>query len=176
MYRDGRWGSRSLPMLDRVRIASPCHASWHAMAGDDVARHCFACDKVVYNLSAMTRAEADQVLAEREGGLCVRFFQRADGTILTSDCPVGVRRTRRRRAALAGIGAGAIAVAAVGAAAWQREPARVHEPADEVSSDQQYVLAPYQTMMGAVAEKEQAPRRTKWRPWRRPLVPRVPSR
>jgi hypothetical protein len=29
--------------------------------------------------------------------MCVRFYQRKDGTLLTADCPVGVRRKRLRQ-------------------------------------------------------------------------------
>ena len=45
----------------------------------------------VYNLSDMTEEEALKLVEEREGRLCVRFYQREDGTVLTSDCPVGSR-------------------------------------------------------------------------------------
>jgi ribonuclease PH len=33
----------------------------------------------------------DNLVIEKEGRMCVRFYQRADGSALTSDCPVGVR-------------------------------------------------------------------------------------
>ncbi len=104
---------RSLPMLDQVRVASPCSASWDEMLGDGRVRFCTSCDKNVYNLSAMPREEAERLLQERIGGeLCVRFHQRADGTILTEDCPVGVKKKRRKKLALAVAGAGAMAFAA----------------------------------------------------------------
>jgi hypothetical protein len=45
----------------------------------------------------------------------VRFYQRADGTVLTADCPVGVRRKRVRRGVLVAAGAGALAAAAASA-------------------------------------------------------------
>jgi len=44
--------------------------------------------------------------------LCVRFYQRTDGTIMTEDCPVGVTKRRRKKLALAVAGAGAMALAA----------------------------------------------------------------
>jgi hypothetical protein len=107
---------RALPMLDSVRVASPCSADWNDMVGDDRVRFCTSCEKNVYNLSAMNRAEAEQLLQERAGGeMCVRFYQRADGTIMTDDCPVGVKRKRRKKLALAVAGAGAMAFAAVSA-------------------------------------------------------------
>lgn len=101
-----------LPMLDQVRVASPCNASWDEMLGDDRVRFCTSCEKNVFNLSAMTREDAERLLAERMSGeLCVRFHQRADGTVMTQDCPVGVSRKRRKLAVLAAAGAGAMALA-----------------------------------------------------------------
>lgn len=109
-------GKRALPMLDQLKVASPCSASWDDMLGDDRVRFCLSCEKNVYNLSAMPRDEAEALLAARaDGELCVRYYQRADGTIMTSDCPVGSKRKRRRQLALAVAGAGAMAAAAVSA-------------------------------------------------------------
>ena len=94
---EGRAGRRALPLLDSVKIASPCTASWDEMIGDDRARFCAHCQKDVFNLSAMPREEAETFLRERTSEVCVRLYKRADGTVLTSDCPVGVTRKRRRR-------------------------------------------------------------------------------
>ena len=75
--------------LDSIQIAAPCRASWNAMQGNDTARFCQTCAKNVYNLSAMTQLEAQSLIRDKEGKLCIRFFQREDGTLLTRDCPVG---------------------------------------------------------------------------------------
>jgi len=83
-------------VLDNIRIATPCNADWDEMAGDERVRFCGRCDKNVYNLSSMTRAEAEALVAEKEGRLCVRLYQRADGTVLSADCPVGVRKKQLR--------------------------------------------------------------------------------
>jgi hypothetical protein len=113
---------RSLPMLDQVRVASPCNANWNEMLGDERVRFCVSCEKNVYNLSAMPREDAERLLQERLGkDLCVRFYQRADGTILTEDCPVGVKKKRRKKLALAVAGAGAMAFGAMTALARQGE-------------------------------------------------------
>ncbi len=56
----------------RLRVASPCPADWNAMQGDDRVRFCGQCVKNVYNLSAMTHAEAEDLIREKEGKLCVR--------------------------------------------------------------------------------------------------------
>ena len=88
--------------LDRVRVASPCPESWEGMTGDDRSRFCGRCRMNVYNLSGMTRPEAEALVSRREGRVCIRYFQRADGTIQTLDCPVGLSALRRRVAAFAG--------------------------------------------------------------------------
>ncbi len=81
--------------LEDVRVATPCRADWDKMQGDDHARFCASCTKNVYNLSEMTREDAERLITEKEGQLCVRFYQRADGTMLTKDCPVGITPRRR---------------------------------------------------------------------------------
>lgn len=80
--------------LDAVRVAAPCHADWDRMTGDDRARFCGSCEKHVYNLSGMTRAEAEELIRSHEGKLCVRFSRRADGTIISDNCPVGLQALR----------------------------------------------------------------------------------
>lgn len=82
--------------LDHIRIASPCPADWDQMIGTDRRRYCGECRLNVYNLSGMTREEAERLLHHAEGRLCVRYFRRADGSIITKDCPVGWRAIKRR--------------------------------------------------------------------------------
>lgn len=82
--------------LDNVRVASPCNADWEEMIGNDRARFCGQCNLNVYNLSSLTRTEAEQLIGNTEGRLCVRYFHRADGSIITENCPVGLRAVRRR--------------------------------------------------------------------------------
>ncbi len=82
--------------FDSMRVAAPCSADWSAMAGDDRRRFCAQCERNVYNLSGMSRSAAERLVAQAEGRLCVRFFRRADGTVLTADCPVGLRHRARR--------------------------------------------------------------------------------
>jgi len=113
VLEDARARSR-LPVLDNVRVASPCNVSWAGMTGDDRVRHCQSCNKNVFNLSQMTREEAESLIVEKAGKLCVRYYQRADGTILLGDdCKVGTRRKRARIALIAGAAATALGSAAV---------------------------------------------------------------
>ena len=83
--------SRFSDPLSRVRVASPCPADWDRMIGDERVRFCGQCELKVYNLSAMTKTQAEDLVCGTEGRLCVRFYRRRDGSILTQDCPVGLR-------------------------------------------------------------------------------------
>ncbi|HEY6173093.1 MAG TPA: hypothetical protein VIX73_01570, partial [Kofleriaceae bacterium] len=91
-----------LPVLDNIQVATPCTADWNQMTGDDRVRHCGQCQKNVYNLSGMMRDEAEALLRERNGDLCVRYYQRHDGTILLADCTVGRSNRSRHRWIAAG--------------------------------------------------------------------------
>lgn len=82
--------------LNNIRIASPCQADWNEMYGDNRRRFCGDCKLNVYNLSGMTRDEAESLIIKAEGRLCVRFYRRADGTIITQDCPVGWAKVKQR--------------------------------------------------------------------------------
>jgi hypothetical protein len=89
-------------LLSRVRVASPCPASWEAMEGDERVRLCRLCDLHVYNFSELSRDEAESLVASTGGRLCGRLYRRADGTVLTKDCPAGLRAARRRAGRAAG--------------------------------------------------------------------------
>ncbi len=82
--------------LRNVRVASPCPADWDRMIGGDRARFCGQCELNVYNLSAMSTPEAESLIARTEGRLCVRYYRRKDGSIITQDCPVGLRGLKQR--------------------------------------------------------------------------------
>lgn len=103
-------------MLESLRIAAPCPARWEDMIGDDRTRFCHGCAKDVHDLSKFTREEAEALLNEHGHGACVRLTRRADGTVITGDCPVGTQR-RRRRAAAAAI-ASSVALTALAVCAY----------------------------------------------------------
>jgi hypothetical protein len=88
--------------LDQLSIAKPCSANWDEMSGDERVRHCGLCKLNVYNLTSMSTEDAEALIREKEGKLCVRMFKRADGTLLAQDCPVGLAKLRKRMAWLAG--------------------------------------------------------------------------
>jgi hypothetical protein len=87
----------SLTVLNNLKIAAPCKAPWDQMRGDDRVRFCDSCSKNVYNLSHLTANEAVALIEKAEGHLCMRLYRRGDGTVLTGDCPVGLRAALRRR-------------------------------------------------------------------------------
>ena len=68
------------------------------MQGDDRVRYCELCNLQVYNIAAMTQREAASLISGTEGRLCARLYRRADGTVITKDCPIGLRAIRRRAA------------------------------------------------------------------------------
>ena len=129
---------RALPVLEALRVASPCPEKWEDMIGDGAVRFCGRCAKNVYDLSSMTREEAEHFVKTREGPVCVTMRRRRDGTVITNDCPVGARRRR--------FGVGVIALAIAGAAAafmlvpyaasapLRRSPTRAPRPLRQASS------------------------------------------
>lgn len=84
--------------LEHVKVAASCPADWERMVGDERVRYCDRCSLHVYNLSGMTRRKAEALVTSAEGRLCVRFYRRPDGTILTRNCPVGLSALKRRAA------------------------------------------------------------------------------
>jgi carboxypeptidase family protein len=88
--------SRSRVDLDRIAVASPCPMNWSDMIGDERVRFCNQCNLNVYNISAMTKLEAESFIANAEGRICARLYRRADGTVLTQNCPVGLRAVRKK--------------------------------------------------------------------------------
>jgi hypothetical protein len=76
--------SRTMP-LEVIRVEEPCKADWDAMTGDAARRFCAGCQKHVHNLSAMPREEAERLVCESAGHLCVRFETAVDGQVVTLD-------------------------------------------------------------------------------------------
>ena len=73
------------------------------MAGDERVRYCAECKLDVYNFSEMSDADIENIVFHRNGRLCARFYQRSDGTMLTRNCPVGLRAVVRRVSGFASV-------------------------------------------------------------------------
>lgn len=82
-------------ILDDVSIASPCPVKFEQMTGDEKIRFCDLCQLNVYNVSQMTRIEAEELLNDKSDQVCLRLYRRKDGTLITKDCPVGKRFSDR---------------------------------------------------------------------------------
>ena len=48
----------------KVSVAAPCPADWDSMIGGDCVRFCSQCQLNVYNLSAMSKFEAESLMPE----------------------------------------------------------------------------------------------------------------
>jgi hypothetical protein len=72
-----------ITFLDSIDVGSPCSESWNQMQGNEQIRFCSHCAKDVHNLSEMTRKEARKIVAQSNGGICVRYVRRPDGRIQT---------------------------------------------------------------------------------------------
>ncbi|MBV9864670.1 MAG: hypothetical protein JO316_04925 [Abitibacteriaceae bacterium] len=94
-----------LVALDDIRIDTPCHAAWEEMAGNEQVRFCQLCAKNVYNLSEMSRAEAENVLRSQPTTPCVRFYQQEDGSVITSGCPAPFKLVQRPFKWMSGVAA-----------------------------------------------------------------------
>ena len=130
--------------LNNMRIASPCSADWAGMIGTERKRYCGDCKLNVYNISGMTLPEAETLLEQSEGRLCVRFFRRSDGTIITRNCPVGWAKVKDRvsRVATAAFSLLMTLFAGVGIMSLFSKNERQRE---------RYEMGDYRMTMGAVA-------------------------
>lgn len=91
-----------------IRLGFRCPKKWKQMKGGRYVRHCDVCDKNVYNISMLSRKHATELIQEKEGKLCVVFYQRPDGTIVTQDCVsiVGTQKLKARYNIFAALNAG----------------------------------------------------------------------
>ena len=92
--------------LKQVRVAEPCPMSWHTMDGDDQRRFCAHCNRHVHNLSAIPEDEAQRLICESAGRLCIAYVPNVTGGVT----PLAYAQAKRPRygwklvAALGGFG------------------------------------------------------------------------
>lgn len=119
---------RRLPLVDRLRVRTPCDVGWDNMDGrDDLGgdRHCARCDLTVHDVSAMTRAEVETLLEARERGerVCLHLVVReSDHAVLVADGYV----ERARRAPPSRMIAAAVATATAMTACSPSAPLAPH--------------------------------------------------
>ncbi len=101
--------------LNNVMIAAPCPIRWEQMSpvedsDSDIKRLCNQCNLHVYNVTNMTRSEAETFLSEQSDSVCLGLYRRKDGTLITKDCPFGIKLLNRAKYRLASIFASVLAV------------------------------------------------------------------
>src|SRR5438552_5685758 len=100
--------SRKTIPLAAVHIASPCQKPWQAMQGDDRVRYCDHCRRQVHNLSQINSAEAQRLVENRTGDLCVCYAPARDGNVQTLDYQPAAGRLRSTRFWIAAAAIGAL--------------------------------------------------------------------
>ena len=106
MVESNKDGSNSI--LDNIKIASPCPVPWDTMEAteEERKRFCRQCSLHVYDLSGMSATEAEELIESSVGRLCVNFYQRPDGKVMTDDCPAALKALRNRYRKVAAFMAG----------------------------------------------------------------------
>ncbi len=134
--------------LDRLTIPKPCSSDWKMMLGDEKKRFCSECNKYVYDISKLTRTQAEALVASKQGQLCARLTRQPDGKVITEDMRPGVQLLGRRASPIAsavitailGLNSGALAYSS----AHPSEPVPTHsygERGDKERADPQNPLA-----------------------------------
>jgi len=110
--------------LDVIQVSNPCPADWEQMTGDEEHRFCSHGSKWVHNLSAMPADEAERLVCESAGKMCVRFARDSvTGATLTLNYAAKPQSSRRRAlATIASIGAAIVAAGTMGAIQLMRKP------------------------------------------------------
>ncbi len=88
--------------INNLRVASPCSVGWETMTGNERVRRCSSCELNIFNTVELTTREVERLIHTHEGRLCIRMYRRADGTVLTRDCPHGLLAVRKRVARFGG--------------------------------------------------------------------------
>ena len=140
-------------LVQKLSIAAPCDVPWDSMEGDERTRFCGQCNLNVYNIAEMSTKDAAALVRKNEGRLCLKLYRRADGTVITDNCPVGLRkiRDRMKRVAVAvlmslawvGLISSAQAQGLVGAPV----DVRYGVPANETLGDAAYISARNSTVL-----------------------------
>lgn len=77
--------------LQAIKIATPCHVPITEMEDRGSFFHCHECQLNVYHFSTLSNDQIADLLNQNHERLCVGMFKREDGTIITKDCPLGLK-------------------------------------------------------------------------------------
>lgn len=126
--------------LERIYVASPCTARWESMSGTEQVRHCAECNRNVYDLSKLTRGQAEKLIVASGGRLCAGITRRPDGTVINAEEPCGLHLIPRRASPIAAavvsavIGAGSAGPALASKPGRQAQVASVSGGKDQSAS------------------------------------------
>jgi hypothetical protein len=71
--------------LNTIGVKTPCDVPWAGMQGDGKVRFCSQCQRHVHNLSEMSADEAERLVCQAAGELCIRFSRDRNGGVVTLD-------------------------------------------------------------------------------------------
>jgi hypothetical protein len=110
--------------LDVIQVGKACDADWARMPGDRTRRFCAHCGKFVHNLSEVSADEAERLVCESAGKLCIRLTREAStGRVITLDYAPAPKTSRRRAIlSIASIFAAVCGAAGLGAYKLLRKP------------------------------------------------------
>jgi hypothetical protein len=119
--------------LDQIQIPKPCPSDWEEMTGNDRIRYCEECKKHVYNLSKMSRREAEALIATRRGNLCARIVRQPDGSILTEEITPSIHQGIFRASPVAS--AVVTAVLTISSSGFAQTPVLMGKPIPTVTKE-----------------------------------------
>jgi len=99
--------TRTERSLAQARIASPCEIPTQATEQERV-RFCRSCHQNVFDVSGLSREEAQALIRTNTGRFCVSLYQRADGDVQSEDCPSVFQPIEGRRLAMSNVMIGMI--------------------------------------------------------------------
>lgn len=118
---------------DSICIAMPCSMDWDSMKGTDEVRLCSGCDKNVYNISAMSKNRAEEILSAPQLP-CLRIARNTEGRIIYDECPRWLKPLRNSWRKTLGIAVSLLAFFSVGSET-KGEDSHKTKPTTDPNSD-----------------------------------------
>ena len=97
----------------QLAIPEPCQQNWDLMDSNAQGRFCEACQSTVIDFSALTRREAERLIASSEGRVCGRVVHDRNGETMFRPDPEAGRLSRVATLSLASLAGLALPAAAL---------------------------------------------------------------
>jgi hypothetical protein len=78
--------------IECSKKALPCDWTWDETYSSERYRYCGQCQRPVYNFAGLEIAEAEVIILKAENRSKYTLYKRTDGKIMTSDCPVAIKK------------------------------------------------------------------------------------